>query len=158
MTARCKIVFVLGFFVIWTPLYGASLEKLTDWKAIQKNSEQRQIPVVLVIEQTFCTFCEQLKEEVLDPVLKRDQIHEKAIFRYILIDDGETFIDQSDNVVRSLDFAQRFNFKYTPTVFLLDDNARELASPLVGYSGGEYYLYFLEEAIASAQSLIDSRL
>ena len=157
MIARYKVILVLGFFISGPPLFAANLEKLTDWQVIEGDAAQRQVPVVLLIDQSGCNYCERLKQDIIEPVLKRQGNHQKAIIRYISIDDDESIVDQTGTVVESHMFARRFGMEITPTVLFLDENARQLAQPLVGYSGDDFYLYYLDKAIESAQSLIDSR-
>ena len=49
------------------------------------------------------------------------------------------------------DFHDRYDFWLTPTLAMLDAQAKPLAAPLVGYGSRDFYGAYLEEQIQNAR-------
>lgn len=51
----------------------------------------------------------------------------------------------------------RYQLKLTPTLVMLDFDARPITEPLVGYASRDYYAVYLEEKIQTAQTRLNLR-
>jgi hypothetical protein len=79
---------------------------------------------------------------------------DKAIFRRISLDSGETIIGPDHNEMTTYAFSDAFDATFTPTVLFLDGNGRPLTENLLGISSRDYYGYDLERSILEAYDIM----
>lgn len=108
-------------------------------------------PIVLMVSQFSCPYCETLRKAVINPMIKSGEFDDKAVIRELLVDPGEMLVDSDGSVIPAITFANRYIGELvTPTVLLLDAAGNQLLEPIVGISNLDFYGSYLESAIDDA--------
>lgn len=114
-------------------------------------AKKGQRPILLMISQDHCPFCDLLKREVLHPMMISGDYDDKVVIRELFIDLSDSVQDFNNQKVDAADFAHSYNVYVTPTLLFLDQQGHELAKRLVGVNTVEMFSYYLDSAIDEAQ-------
>jgi thioredoxin-related protein len=115
------------------------LHNLKSWSETSAVAKQTNAPIVVLIEQRHCGFCQRLKREVFLPLANDKTYFDRVIFASVLIDFDGPSIELNGADISGFEFAESFEANTTPTVLFLDHSASELQKRLVGYIAGESY-------------------
>jgi len=127
------------------------IDAAASFQADARNSGNSKRPIVVFVTQRGCHFCEQLRQQVLQPMIKGDRLSDRVILREVSLDQGIEFYDFEGSLVTGREFAGRYDAAITPTLLFLDARGREAGKRIVGISNIEYYGFYLDKAIAAAQ-------
>ena len=130
------------------------IDAADSFQADARDSGESKRPIVVFVTQHGCHFCEQLRQQVLHPMIKGDGLDDRVILREVSLDKGIEFYDFEGSLVTGREFAGRFDAAITPTLLFLDARGREAGKRIVGISNIEYYGFYLGKAIASATQAI----
>ena len=72
---------------------GKKLQQATDLQELSKISKETQRPILLLFSQAFCESCHRIKDEILNPMLLNEDDTNRVFMREMLIDEGQTFIE-----------------------------------------------------------------
>jgi thioredoxin-related protein len=106
--------------------------------------------ILLLVSQTYCPFCVQIKQQILFPMLLAGDFREELMIRELLIDAGMDVVDFQGNSRSGSALAADYGARLTPTMLFLDPQGEELAKPLVGIYTPEMFYYYVEESIRQA--------
>ena len=109
-----------------------------------------RLPVVVMVDQEDCPFCERVEDEFFSALLASENWHERAIYGKVSLDYPETIIDSDGSSIATRKFLKPYKTNLTPTILFLDAEGRELSDKMIGLSTPDYYLYYLEQAIDNA--------
>lgn len=133
-------IFMMAFIVPAKSFEGADrLQNLISWKEASSESKRLNAPIVLLIEQRHCGFCQRLKREVFRPMANDPNYFDRVIFASVLIDYDGPLIEVDGKMLSGFDFAENFDANTTPTVLFLDHSSNELQDRMVGYVSGTQY-------------------
>jgi thioredoxin-related protein len=144
---------LLMLMLLAGPLFAAdahSLPSAADLKRLGDNAEQRRIPILLMVSQYHCSFCELMKLEVLHPMRLSGDYTDRVLMRELLIDTGETVINFEGHRETAESFSSRYQVQVTPTLLFLDSDGNEVAERILGINTIDYLLFYIEEAIETA--------
>ncbi len=128
-----------------------------SFQADAKLSGESKRPIVVFVTQKGCHFCQQLREQVLFPMIKADDLTDRIILREVSLDEGTEFFDFDGSRVTGRNFAGHYDAAMTPTLLFFDAQGREATDRIVGISNIEYYAFYFDKAIASAiQTIADN--
>ena len=136
--------------VIGTVQASSTLTKIDDFSALSEYSKNNNLPIVVLVEQTGCRYCEIVSEEFLQPLQNSERYKNKVIFRRISLDSGETITGLNKIDITTDAFCEEYGAKFTPTVLFLDSDGNLLTEKLLGMSSRDYYGYELEKSIHKA--------
>ncbi len=105
---------------------------------------------MIVFSQEDCSFCIQLTEEIINPILISGDYRDRVIIRELMIDSGEDIIDFDGSPVHPREIFTRYLLYVTPSVLIMNSHGEELAERQVGINTVDYYGYYLDEAIKQA--------
>jgi len=114
-------------------------------------SKRLNAPILLVVSQEHCPFCDLLKREVLNPMALSGDYRDKVVMREILIDLGESLINFEGKSEDAAEFAHRYDVYLTPTLLFLDPHGNELSKRIVDVNTVELFYFYLTSAIDSAR-------
>jgi len=117
-------------------------------------ARDRQIPVLLYVSRSDCTFCRRFEAEVLSPLVRSGTIAGKIIIRELVWDLPQPVTDFAGREVSGAALAQAYDAKLTPTLLFLDANGREITTRITGYPRSDYFSYYLEAAVAEAAAAV----
>ena len=113
-------------------------------------AEAKQLPIMLYVSRSDCTFCKRFEKQQLGPLLKSNVYTGKIIFRELIWDARDTVIDFDGKITVRAEFAEAFDAKLTPTLLFLDGTGKEIAPRITGYNANDYFGYYFEAAIDRA--------
>lgn len=132
-----------------TPHGIAMLRSLPVDGALARDSCQ---PILIMVSQFACPYCETLRKHVLLPMIKSGDYKGLVLIREVSIDAGETLIDVDENPIHGSAFAARYLSEIlTPTVLIIAPDGSPLADAIIGISSLDYYGSYLDEAIAKGR-------
>lgn len=122
-----------------------------DFQSLKTIMETQQAPLLLAVTADYCHFCEQLKDEYLQPMMKNEEDRKRIVIRTFDLDGGLDIVDFDGKTVSVEDFSRRYNASLTPTVLFLNSNGKEVAEKMLGFNTPELYGAYLDKAIDTAR-------
>lgn len=154
---NCCVFLGLAFFGL---CQASATEQATEahglhvFKDMQKDAVQASslcVPMVIMVSQFSCAYCEKLRQQVLLPLLKSREFDIKALFRELLIDPDEFVTDLTGRSSTGMQVASGYLENIvTPTMLIIDASGKKLVEPIVGISNIDFYSAYLEAQINSA--------
>jgi thioredoxin-related protein len=148
---------LLLLMLLTGPLLAAdahTLPQAVDLKRLGDRAEQRRIPILLMVSQYHCGFCELIKLEVLNPMRVSGDYTDRVLMRELLIDTGQTVTNFEGHRESAESFSGRYQVQVTPTLLFLDSNGNEVAERILGINTIDYLLFYIEEAIETAAKIL----
>lgn len=159
MIMKLKIILLLSYSIVTQSVFYndgtvlASNESSTTINLYSSalEAKEKAQAIMLYFSATYCTFCMQLSEDVIQAI----KINEGYIKKVRVIEislDAEEDITDFDNHVVDVDVLQsRYNIQVTPTLLFVDQKGDEVTERIVGYQSKDFYWYYLDEAINKSQ-------
>ena len=110
----------------------------------------QQIPILLYVSRSDCTFCRRFEKEQLGPLLNSGVYHGKILFLELVWDAQGPIVNFRGERVSRSQLAQALDAKLTPTLLFLDGDGNELSPGIIGYNPNDYFGYYFEAAIKNA--------
>ena len=146
MNALLLIVAVLGL-----------VEPAPDLDDLGREARAQDLPIVLYVSRSDCTFCRRMETDVLAPLLKSGALDGNAVVRELVSDASEALRDFRGTPSTPLKIAESYDARLTPVFLFLDSDGAEIAPRLTGYNGSEYYSFYLERAVEKANATLRAR-
>lgn len=152
-----------GFFLVplsfcaFAPVFAADdvkVEEVRDFTQVGERSHKARLPILLMFSAEHCTYCEQLEEDFLKPMLRSGDYEDKVLIRKVRIDGFGTLRDFKGDKVGVQAFADRYNVYVTPTVVFVDGDGSQLAKKRVGLSTPDFYGGYLDQSINTALDVL----
>jgi thioredoxin-related protein len=125
-----------------------------DLQADGRQAQQDQLPILLAFSANYCSYCDLLEEEFLQPMLLSGDYRDKIIIRKLVLDSGLRLADFSGQPVDATQLSDRYQVYVTPTMVFVDGNGVELAERMVGINTPEMFGGYLDECIDTALLMI----
>ncbi|MDF1530055.1 MAG: thioredoxin fold domain-containing protein [Sedimenticola sp.] len=113
--------------------------------------------ILLLVSQEHCSFCVQIKQEVIGPMIRGGSYAKRLIIRELLLDTGSDVIDFNGSRRTNHDFSYDYHVTLTPTLLFLDGKGNELTEKMVGIQTPDMFYYYVEQSIQEALSSLDSQ-
>lgn len=118
----------------------ASFQELQNLQQLAEEAKQTGLPIMLMFGAEWCEFCEQLVEEVFNPMSMRGNYDGKVVLmRHVGVDEQQTIPGLGGEPIKKSEWAYALNADLTPTVIFLDGDGREVAPRIVGISNIHMY-------------------
>jgi thioredoxin-related protein len=134
-----------------------TLIKTTDLQQDGQLSKQQGLPLMIMFSQEYCSFCIELTEEIINPMLISGDYTNQVIIREFMIDSGKDITDFNGERVDAREIFNRYSLYVTPSVLFVDSNGNELAERQIGINTVDYYAYYLDESIEQALGKLRGR-
>lgn len=155
MIQRTLAVLIFCCLLPTLPVHaGGKLETVANLEQLFTQDDNRVL--LLLVSQPGCHYCELIKEEILQPMQVSGQYDTTTIIRVINIYAGESLKDFSGNHVDATAFAKRYDAWATPTLLFLDRNGNQIAEKMVGINTPEFYGYYVDKSLSTAQASINN--
>ncbi|MES9976141.1 MAG: thioredoxin fold domain-containing protein [Candidatus Thiodiazotropha sp.] len=125
-----------------------------DFTELVKKARDEKIPILLMVSQDHCPFCQKLKREILNPMVVSGDYDDKVIVTELLIDVGENVIDFEGNSVYPGSIASKYNTWVTPTLLFLDHQGKEVHKRMLGVNTIEMFGYYLDVSLKDALTAV----
>ena len=106
--------------------------------------------ILLVMVAEDCIYCEHVLNDFLIPMSKNKSYQERVVMRRVLVTGLDSVRDFDGSETSPAELADKYGAQFTPAVILLDSNGKRLVKPVIGFSGPDYYGYYLDQAIDAA--------
>ena len=140
-------------YMVFSSLAAATDASVPPALNLQKDgvvAQEKGIPVLLEFSMHGCSFCEQVEDEVLKPMLISGDYDNKVIIRKIMIDEDTNITDFNGKPVSFDELASRYSVFVTPTLVLLHGNGEAMGLEMVGVTTIDFYGAYLDQAIDTA--------
>ncbi len=117
-------------------------------------AQQKQLPILLAFTANYCSYCDLLEEDFLQPMLLGDEYRDKIIMRKLVLDNGSRVVDFSGQRAAATRLSDRYRVYVTPTILFVDGNGTELAQRMVGINTPELFGGYLDDCIDTAWLMI----
>lgn len=131
---------------------------IDDLADLASKARKRRLPIVLLVSRSDCSYCMELKAQLLDPIAMSGEYEDKALLGELMLDapkeligfDGTVFHDRGD-------LARRFDALFTPTLLFLAPDGTELAPRMRGINTIEFFAFYLDRSIREAGRTLSLR-
>ena len=113
--------------------------------------------VLVLFSEKDCVWCERTRREFLLPMQRNAAYREKLVFQQVNVGSEELLEDFQGRPTTHAALARRYKVKLMPTVMLFGAAGEPLAEPMVGFTGSDYYGYYLDQRIETAVAKIRAR-
>lgn len=134
--------------------HAAAIPLIDDIRTDAATAKAQGSIVVIVTTQEYCTYCEFVKNDFLQPLLMSGELDGKAVVRELALD-GLDVKDFSGKSADAGEFGGRYGAQFSPTVIFLGHDGGELHPPIIGVQSRDFYGYYLERAIEKAYKALD---
>jgi len=122
-----------------------------DLQQLGQTAGERGVPILLMVSQSHCGYCELMKNEVLIPMQLSGDYQQRTLLRELMIDPGEMVTNFQGQRESADAFRARYKVRVTPTLLFLDARGREAAERILGINTVDYLLFYIEEALDDAR-------
>ena len=113
--------------------------------------------VLVLFSEKDCVWCERTRREFLLPMQRNAGYREKLVFLQVNVDSDAKLVDFQGKATTHAAVSRQYRIKQMPTVMLFGSGGESLAEPLVGFTGSDYYGYYLDQRIDTAVAKIRTR-
>jgi thioredoxin-related protein len=138
--------------------FAAPIPHAENLRQLAAEAKQRQLPIMLVVTQDHCGYCERMKREVLQPMQLSGDYDDRVLMRELMMDPGEMVTNFQGRREPASAFIGHYKVNVTPTLLFLDASGEEAAERILGINSVDYLLYYIEDAIDKAKATMTSRL
>lgn len=128
-----------------TPYY--KVPRTLDLKADGQLARERNLPILIMFSQDGCSYCDQVREQFLEPMRKSGDYTDRVIMRMIKVDSFDEVRDFDGQWRDAMDIATHYRASLTPTVIFVDYRGHELAERILGITTPAFYGGELDDAI-----------
>jgi hypothetical protein len=114
------------------------------------GAARREHVVAAVLTSHRCPWCIALMREQLEPRMRSRESPALVVVE-MDIDDATAIALPDGSAMTASQWGVRLGMNLTPTLAMLDRQARPIRPPLVGYASRDFYAAYLEEQIKAAQ-------
>lgn len=128
----------------------APIPVAVNLQADAELSQRTGVPIMVVVSQNFCSYCEQLKAEVIRPMIFSGDYVDKVIIRELRVDEDDVVIDFDGKHLDPGEIASRYKAWVTPTLLFLGPGGVQQAEKIKGFNTPEMYGQYVDESIEEA--------
>lgn len=135
------------------PLADASQVEIpaaADLHADAAVAEAEAIPIMLLVSQTYCGYCDQLKDWIIRPMILSGDYEGRVIIRELKVDSFRPVRDFTGEPRDPAKISAGYKAYLTPTLLFLGPDGEELTERIRGINTPEMFGYYVDEAIATA--------
>ena len=148
------LLLVCNFSILASGQHGKTIPVARDFFELARQAEMKRVPILLMVSQDHCHFCELLKAEVLNPMMISGDYTDKVVMTELLIDIGDSVTDFDGNRVYPGKVASDYNTWVTPTLLFLDHQGKEVHKRMLGVNTVEMYGFYLDESLDAALAAV----
>jgi thioredoxin-related protein len=138
----------------WTgmsPLHaGPPVPRVTDLQQESVLAHEQRLPILLTFSSTICSYCDQLEQDFLEPMLLGGDYRDRVLIRKLVVDGRLPITDFDGRRITPGELSDRYRVFVTPTILFIDGNGRELAERMLGINTPELFGGYLDDCIDTA--------
>ncbi len=153
-TITKSVALLLGILIV-TASFAAELPVAKNFSQDARLAKQKGIPILVFFAAPDCSYCEEVEELHLKPMISSKKYEGKVIFRVVRIESVKQMRDFNGRLTSHEKFSSDKFVNFTPTIRMFRYDGKEL-SELYGYSSPDYYHYDLLETIRKSVAKLRS--
>lgn len=123
-------------------------KELTNLAQLAETSNQTGLPILLMFGATWCEYCEELIEQVFEPIARGGNYDGKVVLmRHVGVDEQKRIPGFDGKLIKKSEWAYQLNADLTPTVLFLDGNGKEVAPRIVGITNTHLYAGLIHDKL-----------
>jgi thioredoxin-related protein len=143
---------IIFFFALCVPLfcYAAPVPLAEDLRQDGVAAEAESKTVVVLFTASYCEYCEAVKSEFFNHILKDVRYSSRIVLREVVLDSAFTLRDFSGEQLSHGAFADREGVFLVPQVSFFGPAGNTLTDPLVGVVTMDFYGWYVDKRINRA--------
>lgn len=141
------LICLLSSPILWAAGIPIETNFQTSYSTNGKTSTGENKVILVLVSQPNCSYCIQITEEILQPMIISGQYEESTVFSEVEINTGRTLKDHTGQIVDATDFARRYNAWATPTLLFLNGKGEEVSDKMVGINTLDLYGYYVDKSL-----------
>jgi len=125
-----------------------------NFQQLAQQMKQENRGLVLMLHAEHCSYCKQMDEEILSPMVLSGEYDKRIFIRKLQIDEARDVIDFSGKTVEPSDMSLQYNAILTPTLVFLNYEGKEMVKQMVGINTIELFGAYLDKEIDDMMKLI----
>ena len=139
------------------PAAAQHLEVAADLARSARGAAATGRAVLVLFSEKDCVWCERTRREFLLPMQRNAGYRGKLVFLQVNVDSDGKRTDFRGRPTTHAALSREFRIRQMPTVMLFGARGETLADPLVGFTGSDYYGYYLDQRIDTAMAKVRAR-
>ncbi|MFK8029009.1 MAG: thioredoxin family protein [Gammaproteobacteria bacterium] len=149
------LIFVLcGSGCVKSEHVSEGLVTLTSWDQTVLDAKKLNRPIVLLVEQRNCGFCQALKKNLIKPLANDSHFGSKAIYVSMMTDYDEPTLEKDGRQISGFDYSMQLDASTTPTVLFFNSEGEELQKRVVGYLETDEYIATMKSRIERSAAAV----
>ena len=121
-----------------------------DLAADARTAATGRMPILVFFTSASCPYCREVERLYLHPMYARGDYRGRLLIRVVEVGGNAPLTDFAGRRTDHGEFASHERVAFMPVIRLYDAAGRELVPQLFGYTTPDFYLGYLEQAIAQA--------
>lgn len=127
------------------------IKEVHDLQQQAALARKHRIPLLIEFSSPWCSYCEVLEKEILEPMLKSGDYRSRVIIRKLEVSDYNKVIDFTGQSQVSVDWAMSMKVDLYPTLVFFNGEGNEISHRLVGIAVLEFVSDELEKRLVLAE-------
>ena len=125
-----------------------------DFSQLARIAKNQQKLIMLEFSASYCSYCVQLEEEIIKPMLLSGDYDADVLIRKVDIDGFAQLRDFDGTPISVSALAKQFGVELTPTLVFLDSDKREVSKRIVGVNSLDFFSAYVDDAIEHGLTVI----
>lgn len=109
-----------------------------NFAELAQQMKRNKKGLVLMLHADYCSFCKELEDAILAPMIRSGEYDQRVFIRKLNID-AQGIVDFNNKTIDAFDVANRYGSSFTPTLFFLDHQGKEAAVKMIGLNSVDYF-------------------
>ncbi len=132
------------------------VQTVEDLRVLKQDAEARGLPILLMFTAEDCEYCDAIRINYLQPMVKSGDYESSILIRQVYIEDYSYLRNVKGELISGDVLAMRYNVDVTPTILFLNASGIELTRRIIGISNIYYFGDTLDKHIAMAKSALSN--
>jgi len=130
------------------------VERVVDFQSLATQMKQDNLGLLLAFDAEHCTYCVQLEENILQPMLLSGDYNDRILIKKLGTDDQTTILGFDGKKTTGEEFAKKLGVSFTPTLVFLDRKGNELTERMLGINTPDMYGAYVDAAVEATQTAL----
>lgn len=128
------------------------IKEVDNLQKLAVLAREKRVPILIEFSTPWCTYCEVLEKEVLEPMLKSGDYRQRVVIRKLEVNDYSRVTDFSGRSQTRVDLAMSLKVDFYPTIIFFNAEGKEISQRLVGITVLEFVFDEIEKRLVRAEN------
>ncbi len=130
------------------------ITSVDDLQKLAMLAREKRVPILIEFSTPWCTYCEALEKEILEPMLKSGDYRHRVLIRKLEVNDYSQVIDFTGQSKTSIDLAMSLEVDFYPTLIFFNAEGKQISHRLVGITVLEFVFDEIEKRLVRAEKAL----